>query len=100
MNTNPCLRYISQEIMLMKQRVEEMEREAKKLRELQAEAEKAAATAAADGDDGAGGQPEEDTAMMEEDKALVDNRSVYVGNVRLFAPPGSISILLFSFVHC
>lgn len=63
-----------QEIMLMKQRVEEMEREAKKLRELQAAAEEA--SNAADGEDG--GVPME----TEEDKSQADGRSVYVGNVR------------------
>ena len=54
----------------MKQRVEEMEREANKLRELQAAAE--AATG------------EEDSGMhveTEEDKNGADSRSVYVGNV-------------------
>lgn len=56
----------------MKQRVEEMEREAKKLREMQAAAEKAADTSE-------GGE----SAPMdtEEDKNLIDSRSVYVGNV-------------------
>lgn len=58
----------------MKQRVEEMEREAKKLRELQAAAEEA--SNAADGEDG--GVPME----TEEDKSQADGRSVYVGNVR------------------
>lgn len=55
----------------MKQRVEEMEREAKKLRELQAAAEQASNN----GDDD--GVPME----TEEDKSDADNRSVYVGNV-------------------
>jgi len=62
------------EIMLMKQRVEEMEREAKKLRELQAAAEKAA-----NGSEGGDSGPME----AEEDKTAIDSRSVYVGNVRL-----------------
>jgi len=62
------------EIMLMKQRVEEMEREAKKLRELQAAAEKAAN----ESEGGDSGQME-----AEEDKTAIDSRSVYVGNVRL-----------------
>lgn len=57
----------------MKQRVEEMEREAKKLRELQAAAEQA--NNAADGEDN--GVPME----TEEEKTLADSRSVYVGNV-------------------
>lgn len=56
----------------MKQRVEEMEREAKKLRELQAAAEQGSA---GEGEDG--GMSME----TEEDKTLSDSRSVYVGNV-------------------
>jgi hypothetical protein len=63
---------IKQEIMLMKQRVEEMEREANKLRELQAAAERE------NNGSEAGGAME-----TEEDKAASDSRSVYVGNVRL-----------------
>lgn len=55
----------------MKQRVAEMEREAEKLRELQAAAESATSR---DGSDGA--------AQPEEEKAAVDGRSVFVGNVR------------------
>ena len=58
----------------MKQRVEEMEREANKLRELQAAAEKQE-NADASGD---ASVPME----TEEDKALADQRSIYVGNVR------------------
>lgn len=54
----------------MKQRVEEMEREAKKLRELQAAAE---ASASAEGGDG--------NMDAEDDKTASDSRSVYVGNV-------------------
>ena len=58
----------------MKQRVEEMEREAMKLRELQAAAESAEADAV-----------QEDNARApmdaEDDKTLADSRSVYVGNV-------------------
>ena len=54
----------------MKQRVAEMEKEAKKLRELQAAAEEA---------NNAVGQ---DAAMeTEEDKTMADSRSIYVGNV-------------------
>ena len=60
----------------MKQRVEEMEREAKKLRELQAAAEKAA-----NGSEGGENGPME----AEEDKTAIDSRSVYVGNVCLLA---------------
>jgi polyadenylate-binding protein 2 len=59
----------------MKQRVEEMEREAKKLRELQAAAESSAAVEQVDGD--------EATPMeTEDDKTAIDSRSVFVGNVR------------------
>jgi len=56
----------------MKQRVAEMEREAEKLRELQAAAESASTP---DGADGA--------TPLEEDKSSVDGRSVFVGNVCL-----------------
>ncbi|KAG5646421.1 hypothetical protein DXG03_003471 [Asterophora parasitica] len=73
----------SQEILLMKQRVAEMEKEAKKLRELQAAAEEA--NNAASGDDGV---PME----TEEDKSLADGRSVYVGNVDYSATPEEIQI--------
>jgi len=55
----------------MKQRVAEMEREAEKLRELQAAAESASTP---DGADGA--------APLEDEKASIDSRSVFVGNVR------------------
>jgi hypothetical protein len=58
----------------MKQRVEEMEREAKKLRELQAAAEGSTSVEQPEGDEG--------SAMETEDeKALIDSRSVFVGNV-------------------
>jgi hypothetical protein len=63
----------------MKQRVEEMEREAKKLRELQAAAESANGGSATEADQGV---PME----TEEDKSIADGRSVFVGNVRLSAP--------------
>lgn len=59
----------------MKQRVEEMEREAKKLRELQAAAESANGGSAGEADQGV---PME----TEEDKSIADGRSVFVGNVR------------------
>lgn len=65
----------AQEILLMKQRVEEMEREANKLRELQAAAEKAER----------GSQEASDSGVpmeTEEDKAAADSRSIFVGNVR------------------
>lgn len=57
----------------MKQRVEEMEREATKLRELQAAAEQAS-----------GSVEEDDTGLDmggDDDKSDADIRSVYVGNV-------------------
>lgn len=60
----------------MKQRVEEMEREANKLRELQAAAEQAERA----GSEATG----EDSQMeTEEEKQAADSRSIYVGNVRL-----------------
>ena len=56
----------------MKQRVAEMEREANKLRELQAAAEQA-------------GNSGDDSSALEgdDDKNGADARSVYVGNVRV-----------------
>ncbi|KAN0140003.1 hypothetical protein V8E53_001899 [Lactarius tabidus] len=63
-----------QEILLMKQRVEEMEREAKKLRELQAAAESSVNVEQVEGEEA---MPME----TEDEKALIDNRSVFVGNV-------------------
>lgn len=71
----------------MKQRVEEMEREAKKLRELQAAAESENGGATAESDQGV---PME----TEEDKSVADGRSVFVGNVLLFLPPTSVMTLL------
>jgi hypothetical protein len=59
----------------MKQRVEEMEREAKKLRELQAAAESSVNVEQVEGEEA---MPME----TEDEKALIDNRSVFVGNVR------------------
>lgn len=62
----------------MKQRVEEMEREAKKLRELQAAAEQAS---------NATGNEDEGVPMeTEEDKTAADGRSIYVGNVGHIPP--------------
>ncbi|TFL00104.1 hypothetical protein BDV98DRAFT_569994 [Pterulicium gracile] len=61
----------------MKQRVEEMEREANKLREMQAEAEKESESS---------GVPMD----TEEDKAAADSRSIYVGNVDYSATPEEI----------
>ncbi len=60
----------------MKQRVEEMEREASKLRELQAAAEK---NEIGDGAAGDASVPME----TEEERAAADGRSVFVGNVIL-----------------
>jgi len=54
----------------MKQRVAEMEREAEKLRELQAAAESASTPNGAD-----------DAAPLEDEKTAIDGRSVFVGNV-------------------
>ncbi|THV03322.1 RNA-binding domain-containing protein [Dendrothele bispora CBS 962.96] len=68
----------TQEILLMKQRVAEMEAEAEKLRQLQAAAEA--------GDSTAGSAPPE----SEDDKAAADGRSVYVGNVDYSATPEDI----------
>ncbi|KAK0206289.1 hypothetical protein DFS33DRAFT_1452391 [Desarmillaria ectypa] len=70
----------TKEIMLMKQRVEEMEKEAMKLREMQAEAEKV------NNDSLDAGVPME----TDEDKAAADSRSVYVGNVDYSATPEEI----------
>ncbi|KAH0839693.1 hypothetical protein J3R83DRAFT_614 [Lanmaoa asiatica] len=73
----------SKEIQLMKQRVEEMEREAKKLRELQAAAESQSAAGGAGTDQGV---PME----TEEDRAIADSRSIFVGNVDYGATPEEI----------
>jgi len=70
----------SNEILLMKQRVAEMEREANKLRELQAAAAEQANSA-----DEAGSAMETD-----DDKTGADGRSVYVGNVDYGATPEEI----------
>ncbi|KAF9046036.1 RNA-binding domain-containing protein [Hymenopellis radicata] len=67
------------EIMLMKKRVEEMEKEAMKLREMQAEQEHA------NGGIDTGGPMETD-----EDKSAADGRSIYVGNVDYSATPEEI----------
>lgn len=57
----------------MKQRVEEMEREANMLREMQAAAEKA---------ERASTEAETSTPMeMDEDQVAADSRSIYIGNV-------------------
>ena len=62
----------------MKQRVAEMEREANKLRELQAAAEKEANS----GDDAS-------AVEAEDDKLLTDGRSIYIGNVSAAVPETS-----------
>ncbi|KAI6106743.1 hypothetical protein EDD17DRAFT_1558742 [Pisolithus thermaeus] len=72
----------AQEIQLMKLRVEEMEREAKKLRELQAAAESASS--------GAGGSDQGVPMETEEDRAMADSRSIFVGNVDYGATPEEI----------
>lgn len=71
----------------MKQRVEEMEREANKLRELQAAAESAETGAGAD----EGGVPME----TEEDRSIADARSVFIGNVSNMTPT---TIALWEFI--
>lgn len=71
----------------MKQRVEEMEREANKLRELQAAAENAENGSVSGGD----GAPME----TEEDKSLADSRSIYVGNVSSFVFVGITLVIEF-----
>ncbi|KAJ3534204.1 hypothetical protein NM688_g7170 [Phlebia brevispora] len=73
----------NKEILLMKQRVEEMEREANKLRELQAAAEK---------NEHEGKEPGDAATPMdtEEDKSEADGRSIYVGNVDYGASPEEI----------
>ncbi|TCD71339.1 hypothetical protein EIP91_011110 [Steccherinum ochraceum] len=73
----------SKEILLMKQRVEEMEREANKLRELQAAAENA---------EGGEGDASEGGAAMDtdEDRAQADSRSVFIGNVDYGSTPEEI----------
>jgi hypothetical protein len=58
----------------MKQRVREMEFEAEKLREMQAQVEKEM------NESGQVGHPAP-VGTMEENKEVVDSRSVYVGNV-------------------
>jgi hypothetical protein len=65
----------------MKQRVEEMEREAKKLRELQAAAEEAATESSAGVERPEGEEAVPMDAEDDPDKAMIDGRSVFVGNV-------------------
>ena len=67
----------------MKQRVEEMEREANKLRELQAAAEKA--------ERGGSAEAGEPSVPMEtdEERSAADTRSVFVGNVSSVLPCSS-----------
>ncbi|KAH8830219.1 hypothetical protein DL96DRAFT_1461794, partial [Flagelloscypha sp. PMI_526] len=70
------------EILAMKQRVEEMEREAKMLREMQAQAETEASQTAGNG--------EEVPMDTEEDKSAADTRSVHIGNVDYSSTPEEI----------
>jgi len=70
------------EILAMKKRVEEMEAEAAKLRELQADAERQQGV---DGEEGAGASME-----SEDDRQAADERSVYVGNVDYSSTPEEI----------
>ena len=65
-----------QEIQMMKKRVEEMEAEAKKLRELQA----AADTQQQNAVDGSG----DDAMQTEDDRQAADEKSIYVGNVNFY----------------
>ncbi|TFY72504.1 hypothetical protein EVG20_g501 [Dentipellis fragilis] len=71
----------TKEILAMKQRVEEMEREAQKLKEMQAAVESAG------GDDQ---NAEESPMETDDDKAQADSRSVFVGNVDYGATPEEI----------
>jgi len=73
----------SKEIQLMKQRVAEMEEEANKLRELQALAEKQEGDASETSN---GSVPME----TEEERAVADGRSVFVGNVDYASTPEEI----------
>jgi len=75
----------AKEILLMKKRVEEMEAEAAKLREMQAAAEKQLQEAGA-GSVTAGS----DVMEAEDDKQATDDRSIYVGNVDYSASPEEI----------
>ena len=63
------------ELAAMKKRVEEMEAEASKLREMHEAEQKDA-----DGQEGSQGEAME----TEDDRQAADSRSVYVGNVRAF----------------
>ncbi|EKM59712.1 uncharacterized protein PHACADRAFT_250387 [Phanerochaete carnosa HHB-10118-sp] len=72
----------SKEILLMKQRVEEMEREANKLRELQA---------AAENQEHEGGASDASVPMETEDeRAQADQRSIFIGNVDYASTPEEI----------
>lgn len=63
----------AQEIIAMKARVAEMEKEAAMLRKMTAQAESEA-------EQGSSGQ-----GMTDDEKEAVDSRSIYVGNVRFFS---------------
>ncbi|POY74349.1 hypothetical protein BMF94_2543 [Rhodotorula taiwanensis] len=84
------------EIAAMRARVAEMEAEAQKLREMTAASEAAANGGAASGASGAGangggdGAGGEDVNMSDEDRAAVDARSIYVGNVDYGSTPEEI----------
>jgi hypothetical protein len=70
----------------MKQRVQEMEEEAAKLRELQAQAEAEAGSTGANGE----------TAETEDERAASDNRSIFVGNVSVRPVSGAVTCTSFN----
>lgn len=80
------------EIAAMRARVAEMEAEAAKLRELTAASEAAANGGAphATSSSSASGAAGEDVSMSDEDRAAVDARSIYVGNVDYNSTPEEI----------
>ncbi|KAI0092814.1 hypothetical protein BDY19DRAFT_903561 [Irpex rosettiformis] len=73
----------NKEILAMKQRVEEMEREANKLRELQAAAEKQESASETGGDGSV-------SMETEDERAQADSRSIFVGNVDYSSTPEEI----------
>jgi hypothetical protein len=70
----------------MKQRVQEMEEEAAKLRELQAQAEAEAGAAGANGE----------ATETEDERAASDNRSIFVGNVSVRPVSGVVTCASFN----
>ncbi|KAL7409708.1 hypothetical protein BDY24DRAFT_366491 [Mrakia frigida] len=84
------------ELEAMKQRVKEMEAEAAKLRELQADADREDSTPGSGGragsstPAGAAAEGVEGAEAMDEDKEDVDGRSVYIGNVDYASTPEEI----------